>query len=109
MRIKNKIILILADTLFRIQEVKDSRIQVKGIVKELSMKFKVFLIAITCVLLMVTVSRAEPSSAPQLPTAFLPITTFNFPEVVEGTEIVHDFIILNKGAGPLNIQKVQTS
>ena len=73
------------------------------------MKFKTFLIAITCVFLMVTVSRAETTPASQLPSAFLPVTTFNFAEVVEGTEIVHDFIILNKGAGPLNIQKVKTS
>jgi hypothetical protein len=73
------------------------------------MKFKTFLIAITCVSMMVTVSWADSTPAPQLPAAFLPITTFNFPEVVEGTEVVHDFIILNKGTGPLNIQKVETS
>jgi len=73
------------------------------------MKFKTFLIAITCVFLMGTVSRAETTPASQLPSAFLPATHFNFAEVVEGTEIVHDFIILNKGAGPLNIQKVKTS
>jgi len=73
------------------------------------MKFKTFLMAMACVFLMLTVSRAEPTPAPQLPAAFLPITTFNFPEVVEGTEIVQDFIILNKGAGPLNILKVETS
>ena len=73
------------------------------------MKFKAFLIAITCVFMMVTVSLADSTPNPQIPAAFLPITTFNFPEVVEGTEIVHNFIIFNKGAGPLNIQKVQTS
>lgn len=73
------------------------------------MKYKMFLIAIICVFSMVTVSRADTTPAPQFPSAFLPITAFNFPEVVEGTEVVHDFIILNKGAGPLNIQKVETS
>ena len=73
------------------------------------MKFKTFLIATTCVFLMVTVSQADTTPSPKLPAAFLPITTFNFPEVVEGTEVAHDFIILNKGAGPLNIQKVETS
>jgi len=73
------------------------------------MKFKTLLMAITCVFLMLTVSRADTTPVPQVPAAFLPITTFNFPEVVEGTEIVHDFSILNKGAGPLNILKVETS
>ena len=73
------------------------------------MKFKAFLITITCIFLMLTVFRADTTPSPQLPAAFLPINTFNFPEVVEGTEVVHDFIILNKGAGPLNIQKVETS
>lgn len=73
------------------------------------MKFKMFLVALTCVFLMVIVSRADTTPASQLPDAFLPVTNFNFAEVVEGTEIVHDFIILNKGAGPLNIQKVKTS
>jgi len=73
------------------------------------MKFKTFLIAATCVFLMGAASRADTTTTPQIPAAFLPITTFNFPEVVEGTEVVHDFIILNKGTGTLNIQKVETS
>ena len=73
------------------------------------MNYKVFLIAIACVFLMLTVSRADTTPVPQPPAAFLPQTTFNFQEVVEGTEVVHDFMILNKGTGPLNIQRVQTS
>ena len=73
------------------------------------MKFKTLLISVTCFFLILTVSRADTTPAPQLPDAFFPITNFNFPEVVEGTEIVHDFIILNKGAGPLTIKKVGTS
>jgi len=73
------------------------------------MKFKAVLIVIACAFLLAPVSGADTTPAPQPPSAFLPITTFNFPEVVEGTQVVHDFIVLNKGAGPLTIKKVQTS
>jgi len=74
------------------------------------MKFKAILTAITCIFMMSTaVSLADTTPVPQLPSAFMPTTSFNFPEVVEGTEVVHDFTIMNKGAGPLNIQKVETS
>lgn len=73
------------------------------------MKCKAVLIVIACVFLMSPVCRADTPPVPQPPSAFLPITTFNFPEVVEGTQVVHDFIVLNKGAGPLTIKKVETS
>ena len=73
------------------------------------MKFKAVLIVIAGVFLLAPISGADTTPAPQPPSAFLPITTFNFPEVVEGTQVVHDFIILNKGTGTLNIQKVETS
>ncbi|MEW6671653.1 MAG: hypothetical protein AB1427_08110 [Thermodesulfobacteriota bacterium] len=73
------------------------------------MKFKAFLIAITSVFLAATGVPADTASAPQPPAAFLPATTFSFPEVVEGSEVVHEFIILNRGTGPLNVQKVETA
>ena len=42
------------------------------------------------------------------PSAYLPVDNYEFDPVVEGTEIEHDFIIQNKGTGPLNIEKVET-
>ena len=42
------------------------------------------------------------------PSAYLPVNTYKFDQVVEGTEIDHQFIIQNKGNAPLNIEKVKT-
>ena len=42
------------------------------------------------------------------PAAFLDSKSFEFDPVAEGTEVIHDFIIYNKGASPLNIHKVRT-
>jgi hypothetical protein len=40
------------------------------------------------------------------PRAILPETVFEFGTVVEGTEIAHDFVILNYGDEPLQINQV---
>ena len=42
------------------------------------------------------------------PAAFLPVTQWEFESVVDGTAVVHDFVIQNKGDAPLNISKVKT-
>ena len=44
----------------------------------------------------------------KLPLAYLPSASFEFEPVVEGKEVVHDFVIQNKGAGDLKIQNVRT-
>lgn len=40
------------------------------------------------------------------PRAYLPETVFAFKPVVEGTEIVHEFILRNQGDTPLKILKI---
>jgi hypothetical protein len=42
------------------------------------------------------------------PVAVAPEPSHTFPTVVEGNEVVHDFVIQNKGNETLEIQKVQT-
>lgn len=42
------------------------------------------------------------------PVAVAPEPSHTFPTVVEGNEVVHDFIIQNKGSETLEIQKVKT-
>ena len=49
----------------------------------------------------ITVAQAEP-------VAVAPEPGYTFPTVLEGNEVVHDFIIQNKGNETLEIQKVQT-
>jgi hypothetical protein len=48
-----------------------------------------------------SVSLAEP-------VAVAPEPGHTFPTVVEGTEVVHEFVIQNKGSDTLEIQKVKT-
>lgn len=42
------------------------------------------------------------------PSAFFPTTRYEFSPVLDGTKVVHDFIIQNKGSAPLKIEKVRT-
>lgn len=49
---------------------------------------------------------AEPSS--QGPKAYCPEMVFEFRPVVEGTEIVHEFVLHNRGDAPLTIRKIES-
>jgi len=42
------------------------------------------------------------------PSAYLPADRYEFAPVMEGKEVVHDFVVQNKGSAPLEIQKVKT-
>ncbi len=42
------------------------------------------------------------------PEIAIPDPLFTFPNVVDGTEVVHDFPVYNRGTGALAISKVQT-
>ena len=42
------------------------------------------------------------------PSAFLPVTQWEFDPVLDGAEVVHDFVIQNKGNAPLKIARVKT-
>jgi hypothetical protein len=42
------------------------------------------------------------------PSVFLPATSHEFAAVLEGTKVVHDFIIQNKGTAELKVEQVKT-
>ena len=44
----------------------------------------------------------------KLPSAYMPSVNFVFDPVVEGEEVVHDFVIQNKGLAVLQVQNVKT-
>ena len=44
----------------------------------------------------------------KLPLAYLPAARYEFASIVEGQEVSHDFVIQNKGAAPLEVQRVKT-
>jgi hypothetical protein len=42
------------------------------------------------------------------PSVFLPVKSWEFEPVVDGVEVVHDFVVQNKGTAALNIERVKT-
>lgn len=73
------------------------------------MKFKNFACCIV-ILFFVLVSNAfaEKTEEGQLPKAYFPENIFTFDKILEGNEVIHDFIIENKGNAVLNVEKVRT-
>ncbi len=54
-------------------------------------------------------AAAQPNpSAGDLPEASFPQRKFEFEPVIDGVKVVHDFVVLNRGAGPLLIENVKT-
>lgn len=51
-------------------------------------------------------TQATGQTAP--PNVMIPEPLFTFDTVVDGTEVVHDFRVYNRGKGDLAIEKVQT-
>ncbi len=51
-------------------------------------------------------SQTEPFNSPN---AYLPAYRYEFGSVLEGIEVLHDFVIQNKGNAPLKIIKVETT
>ncbi len=42
------------------------------------------------------------------PKAYLPENIYEFAPIMEGLEVVHEFVVRNKGDEPLNILKVKS-
>lgn len=64
-------------------------------------------ILLVCFVALPLISSAEDKQ--EADSFFMPETQFKFLSVVEGTEIVHDFKIINKGTDILSILNVKTS
>ncbi len=65
------------------------------------------LILLLCLAVIPFAAIAEEKTAENLSYA-VPETQFTFQPVVEGTEVVHDFVIQNKGTDVLSILNVKT-
>jgi len=48
------------------------------------------------------------TASPSVPLAVIQDDVHEFSPVVEGTQVVHDFIVQNKGNAPLIVEKVKT-
>ena len=51
---------------------------------------------------------ANDLTAEQAPIAYIPESGYEFADVVEGSTVLHEFIIQNKGGAELKIEKVRT-
>lgn len=53
-------------------------------------------------------AEGQKSGDVKSPVAFFPEPAYHFESAVDGSELVHDFVIMNKGTDTLQVQKVRT-
>jgi hypothetical protein len=72
------------------------------------MKFKPYaaVVLTLCVLFSASSYSETPKDTLESPSAYLPEREYEFEPALEGTLIMHDFIIQNKGSMPLKIVRV---
>jgi hypothetical protein len=66
--------------------------------------------SVAIVALLIAFSSAVCFGAEKEATAsvFFPESQYEFPPVLDGTEVVHDFVIQNKGNATLTVDRVKT-
>ena len=68
----------------------------------------VFPLLIFSVFFVFSLSSAEVKEELKTPDSFFPEDSFDFGKVVDGTQITHDFKVLNRGPAPLVVKRVKT-
>jgi hypothetical protein len=71
------------------------------------MKYKI-IVLLTIAILFAGNAIATEEKSPAAPSAFIVQPEYTFDPVVDGTQVMHDYVIQNKGAEILEIQKVKT-
>jgi hypothetical protein len=71
------------------------------------MKYKI-IVMLTVAILLAGNAIATEEKTPASPSAFIVQPEYTFDPVVDGTQVTHDYVIQNKGAETLEIQKVKT-
>ncbi len=71
------------------------------------MKFRTVIIFAVAFFLAGNTIGAE-NNPPASPSASIPQPIHEFEQVVDGTQVIYDFFIQNKGTAPLEIQKIKT-
>jgi hypothetical protein len=72
------------------------------------MKRKIIGLAGILLLIAAAVCFGAQTAAAEAPDAVAVEPVFEFKPVLDGDEVVHDFVIQNKGSADLEIQRVQT-
>lgn len=65
------------------------------------------LLLLTLFCLAPNLGQAASTETPAGPRVEIPETVFEFPPALEGTPVVHDFVIFNRGDQPLDILNVK--
>jgi hypothetical protein len=75
------------------------------------MKLKKYSWSVMLILILVfcTNAFAEMPDEENKPEAYFPENTFTFDKILEGTLVIHDFVIKNKGNAPLTVEKVKST
>ncbi len=63
------------------------------------------LLAVLAIAALPCAVAAQPASAGSV---FFPQKAFEFAPVIDGVKVLHDFVVQNKGSGPLVINDVRT-
>ena len=71
-------------------------------------KMYVFPLLIFSVLFVFSLSAGEVKEELNTPDSFFPEESFDFGKVVDGTQITHDFKVLNRGNASLVVKRVKT-
>jgi ABC-type glycerol-3-phosphate transport system substrate-binding protein len=72
------------------------------------MKLKCIGISIGIVLMLAAACSGSTGGSSDAPLAVAPEPIFQFEPVLDGEEVVHDFVVENRGTAELVIHKVQT-
>jgi len=72
------------------------------------MRCKTWLVAAVAMLFAFSVAVCFGAENDAAPSVFFPETHFEFTPVLEGSMVVHDFVIQNKGSAALNVDRVKT-
>ena len=70
------------------------------------MRYKIIIVAMLAALIPLTGFSATENDGAE-PVVYVPEPVFEFDKVVDGSEVVHDFIVQNKGDATLDITKVR--
>ena len=72
------------------------------------LKIMIGFVLAVCVLFTAISTFGAQEKTDLSPRAFLPETQYAFPPVLDGAEVLHDFILQNRGTAPLEVKKVRT-
>ena len=72
------------------------------------MRLKISLVVATAIVLSLYAAACVGAQDDSVATVFFPQTRYEFSPVLDGSRVVHDFVIQNKGTATLNVERVET-